>query len=499
MVVLAAGLFATWLVVFRGNLTFYSAQGRYLYPGLAAVAVGIGLGLIEALRPGRPLRTVGAAGLLLMAIHPLVFRFLPEYYPFRSRVERPLVVRYENLGHSYLASSPLEGTYFEAGGGFASRLNPDLQIARGRPRIRHRFERLPAAVGLRVRLRFGEAIPGMRPGTFFVQSLDLGGVRVAGALTITPEPRELVFVVPGYPGSTNSLDVVLSPVPGFGSFASASEIWVERFPVFPRGLVLLTNSTVRRGERISVELTLENIHPTESVACQVGLELESGPATRWLGRPTPLELDPGETRTIRLESGPPESFPTGPCRLRASFALVDGGPFVDLNPCLATLSVGKMEPHPKAFGRFRIRSQPAAERGTPVTGNPGQDQHGKGDIANDEVALHAIVPVPPMPPGRYRVRVDAWFGRETQGLEVRVLTADGRRMASTRRSLERPDEHDPADRVPLETAFDWPGGPGRIALVGKGDVSVDRIRVVPVWVPGINLIAFPHAPAIDVR
>jgi hypothetical protein len=158
-----------------------------------------------------------------------------------------------------------------------------------------------------------------------------------------------------------------------------------------------------------------------------------------------------------------------------------------------------MEPHPNAFGRFRIRSQPAAERGKPGTGNPGQDQRLEGDTANDDVALHAVVPVPPLPPGRYRVRVDAWFGRTTHGLEVRVLNAEGRRLASARRSLEKLDEHDLADRVLLETAFDWPGGPGRIALVGKGDIAVDRIRVTPVWVPGINLIAFPHAPAIDVR
>jgi len=486
--VLAAGLFATWLVVFRGNLTFYSSQGRYLYPGLAAVSAGLGLGLVEALRPGRLLREVGAAGLVLMSIHPFLFRFLPEYYGLESRIARPLVVRYENLGHPYLDSALVEGGRRNAWGGFGTRLDPDFQVAWG-PRVHLRFDRLPAAEALRVRLRFGATAPGASPDSLLLQSLDLGGTKVAGALTVTPEPREEVYAAPGYPGPTNSLDLVLQPVPGFGRAATASEVWIERFPVCPRGLVLHSGSRVRGGAPISVELTLENIHPSESVGCLVGLDLVTAHETHGLGQPTRLDLDPGELRTIRLKARAPDSIPAGRHRLRAGLALASAGPFVDINPCFSTPSVGRIEPHPRAFGRFRIRSQAVAERGNPDSGDP----------ADGDVALRAKLPVPPAPPGRFRVRVDAWFGRETRGLEVRVLTQDGRRVARIHRSLENPAEHDPGDRVALEAAYEWPGGPGQIVLVGKGDVSVDRIRVDPVWVPGINLIAFPHEPAVDVR
>ena len=131
--VLAAGFFATWAVVFAGNLTFYSAQGRYLYPGLAAVAVALALGLEEALQPGRWLRLAAGGVLLLIPVDVFVTRFLPEYYPHRDRADRPLTLHHENAGHPHLSPALRAGMPTRARGSFGSERNPAMTTARNVP------------------------------------------------------------------------------------------------------------------------------------------------------------------------------------------------------------------------------------------------------------------------------------------------------------------------------------------------------------------------------
>ncbi len=88
-IVLALGLFATWAVVFRGNLTFYSFQGRYLLPALAPIAIGIAAGLDRALRPGPVARAALVLVWLGIGLQLFWGRYLPEYYPRRDGAGSP--------------------------------------------------------------------------------------------------------------------------------------------------------------------------------------------------------------------------------------------------------------------------------------------------------------------------------------------------------------------------------------------------------------------------
>ena len=120
-----------------------------------------------------------------------------------------------------------------------------------------------------------------------------------------------------------------------------------------------------------------------------------------------------------------------------------------------------------------------------------------GDRPGESRRLAVRLPVPAAPPGRYRLMTDARFDEAGASLEV-AIRREGRVHATVRRDTERPP--DPCgSRAEVELAFDWPGGPGEIVLEGKGVLGVDRVRLVPDRVPGLDRITFPHEPALDVR
>jgi len=471
--VLGAGFLATWAVVFAGNLTFYSAQGRYLYPGLAAVAVALALGLEESLRPGRWLRL--AAGLVLLAIPLDVFftRFLPEYYPRRDRVDRPLILHYENAGHPHLSPALRAGTPFLARGGFGSKANPAATTARG-GRVAFRFEKLPLGEPLQVRLRFGEFFDAKVPWRHPVQSVHLGGAQVAGGLMVTPRNREGVYAVPGSAGLTDALDVAVCLVPETGPQATVSEVWVEQCAVVPRALVVPAGRH-RRGSRIRVEATVENRHPDEAARILLGFGLETrkkGGNPTWLGEPAALTLEAGSTVSHQATLTLPRDAPAGPARIRAFLAPGMGSPWIDINPCISTPSVGIIEPDPGAFGCYAIRSA--------RTAGP---------------RLESRLPLPATPRGRYGLRVHAALGPGSAALEAAILT-QGRTCTTCRAESGSPEAGAWSE---IESDFHWPGGPGEIRLDGTGDVRVDRIRLVPLWVPGVNLNPFPHESSITLE
>lgn len=484
LIVLAAGLLATWLVVFQGNLTFYSSQGRYLYPGLAAIAAAIGLGLTEALRPGRAMRVAGAALLLAMAVHVFWFRFLPEYYPLRARAQRPLVVRYENAGHPHLSRALVAGHPAAARGALGSSRSPDARTARG-ARVALHFEKLPPAEPLRVRLRFGEPLEGPEPWRLAAQALRLNGRVVAGALTVTPRPRELAFAVPGYPGARNEVDVELVPAPGTSHPATVSEVWVERFPVQPRGLAAPAQAT--REQPLALELTVENLDRAAPARCRLQAELAAAGKVFPLGLPVEIALSPGETRVVPLRAAVPTEVPPGRVHLRAGLVLEEEAPFVDTSPCAirgsdpAALAAG-IEAAPDAFGHYRLAS-------TLVNLGDGAPEGAR--------RLAARLPLPDAPAGRYRLVVDVSFEDAAAALAA-ALRQEGRMLATARRDAAtlRPGS---SSRTTVTLVCDWPGGPGEIVLDGEGALGVDRVRLTPQWVPDLNRIPFPHEPVLDIR
>jgi hypothetical protein len=84
LAVLVAATLLLCGVVVAGNLTFWSSQGRYLFPAAPALALLFVLGLQEALGVGP--RAWLALALVLFAVdaHTLFRRFLPTYHPLRS-------------------------------------------------------------------------------------------------------------------------------------------------------------------------------------------------------------------------------------------------------------------------------------------------------------------------------------------------------------------------------------------------------------------------------
>jgi len=484
--VLTASLFATWIVVFRGNLTFYSFQGRYLFPGLAAVAAALGIGLEEAIRPGRVLRFLAGLLLLLICIDVLTSRFLPEYYPLRNRVDRPLVLHYENAGHPHLSHALRAGTPTQAWGGFGTRHDPAMTTARG-SRVAFLFDRMPLGEPLQVRLRFGEYFMQEKPWAFPVQSLHLGTTEVAGALMAPPWNREMVFPVPDIRSLKDELPLEIRLIGGSGPAATVSEIWVELFPLKPTGLIV-PGGCIERGKSIKVGATVQNRHPSDTIGFLLGFCLESGEKSTRLGKPEALCLEAGkslthtETLTIPADSAP------GKAMLRAYLAARSNSPFLDINPCVTTPSVGKIRPDPEAFSRYAVVSVFPEEKG---------NHRLIRERSRGEMVLKLRIPFPPALQGQYHLVVHARIASAGGDLAVSVLN-EGRRYATHR---PEPNALNPGAKGWSDIALnlDWPGGPGEIHLDGKGEVRVDRIRLVPIWVPGINLIPFPHESATRLK
>ena len=479
--VAACGLLATWFVVFRGNLTFYSFQGRYLYPGLAAVAAGVGLGLVEALHPGRLLRVAGGLLLVAMALYTFAFRFLPEYYGLRSRCEQPLVVRTINAGHPRLGSGLAAGEPIQTWCAFGSRLDPDATAARGSPVVFH-LDNLPVAEPLVLRVRFGEYIRREPRSSYPLQDVTVNGVLQAGALVITPRAREIAFPVPPRPDAANVVDLVLKPVPGYGDFATVSEVRIERAPLCPTGLVV-TRASASPGESIEVELTVENLHPDRTGHGRLGLTLTRDSTVVWLEPHADLDLEPGASRTLRLRPRIPRSWSPGRAVLRAFLSVEPAAPFVDINPCITTPSDGRLVPDPEAFGRYAVQSSRPEE-------SPGASK-------SDSARLRVQVPFPPAPPGRYDVQIGMRQVSPDADGTIQVLK-DGR-PATTPGAGKDITGNPHARWRTLAWRLDWAGGPGEIVVNGRGDLRVDRIRLVPVWVPAIHLMAFPHESIVDVK
>jgi 4-amino-4-deoxy-L-arabinose transferase-like glycosyltransferase len=224
LAVLVAATLLLCGVVVAGNLTFWSSQGRYLFPAAPALALLFVLGLQEALGVGP--RAWLALALVLFAVdaHTLFRRFLPTYHPLRSKYEGARVLHYEDAGHPRLAPHLRFGFPHETWGSFGRLLDPRASVAFAQQggHVVFQFDDLPADRDLRVRLLYYASEVPIRRGDFPYQELVLNGAPAHAAVGPGPRPREFVYPVLA---RGRSLEVRLRPA--LGDAVAVSELWVE--------------------------------------------------------------------------------------------------------------------------------------------------------------------------------------------------------------------------------------------------------------------------------
>lgn len=455
--VLAIGLFATWAVVFRGNLTFYSFQGRYLFPALSSIAVFAGLGWTEAIRPGGLARLAFFAFFLGSAVHLFAFRFVPYYYARRDARAGALVERYDDPGHPEGAPHLVAGSPHEAWGAFGGRRDPSLTTARGAP-VSFVYTGLPLGEPLSIRVQFGGRFAEDPPHHYFVQRVRVDGAIVAPALMVAPRMRTVRLPAVSVPASSR-LELAIEPVPGLAPFATVAQVWVERTALRPTGLVVPAEWT--RGRPVRFEARIEN-RGERPVGGAIGLDYGTPGARRALGPAVRFDaIAPGETATITGTFAPPADGPTeGTFRARLH---PDGAdPIVDINPCISNASVGKIEAREGAFGGFAV-------------------------IAADDGALRTDLPLALPTPGPWTLVVHA---RRSTGGTLEAIVTDGERI------VQRGTLASGTTTVSIEA---WPVGTGALQLIGKGEVAIDRITVSPAPGNDLGAIAFPHEPVCRIR
>lgn len=447
-IVLALGLAATWAVVFRGNLTFYSFQGRYLLPALATIAIGVAAGLDRALRPGPIART--AIVLVWFAIGLQLFwgRYLPEYYPRRDRADGPRVVYYDDLGRALLAPRLVEGAAGIADGGDPT--DPLATVARGE-RVALTYGDLPLGEPLVARIALGEAGVDMPPARVVV-----AGRTVVAATATPPRPTDVVVAIPVLPDGSPTTLAIETTVPGRP--IAVGDVRIDRTRLVLEGLAVPRD--LPGGGETRAVIRFRNRDPDAPARGRVAFRLlRDGLVDAPIGDAT-VDVPPGDSVAHEATLAIPWGLSAGPATVVARWTPVPTTPLIDVSPCSAKVSVGRIDSDPRGvLGRSLYAADPV-----------------------DGLTLDASVPLPPVPSGRYRVALAGDVDR------VRVRWAlDGIGYAIGSATLDAA----------------WPGGAGMLDLLvderGGGPVRIDRITVTAVGDDPHCWIPVPHESACHVR
>lgn len=224
---LALSFLGVLVLVSLGHWTFFSFQGRYLFPALGAIALLLVTGLWQVF--GKELGRVHFLifFLLLFLLNGFAFgtAFLPFYHAPKEKTRGGSVLFYEDPGNERLSPHLERGSVSKKCMVYASTLIPEVNLAYDPERIIFRFGGLEGKRPLLVRFTaFGFDVKA-RLGNISYQRVLAGPVPLNLALPILPSPEEFCYEIPPEGIEGGGLRLTFEKV--VGNYASVSEVWIE--------------------------------------------------------------------------------------------------------------------------------------------------------------------------------------------------------------------------------------------------------------------------------